>query len=101
MAGAKDGEGRGELPGAGDDDTPPLDFTTYILSMCSTAMVQLGEIDGPDGPAPDLARARDTIELLTLLDEKTRGNLSGDEERLLEHVVDDLRTRYLKHVVDD
>lgn len=101
MSGTKDagsgGEPQGSLPGG--DDTPPIDFTTYVLSLCSTAMVQMGEIDGPDGPAADLHRARDTIELLSMLDHKTRGNLSADEERLLHHVVDDLRTRYLKRVV--
>jgi hypothetical protein len=98
VAEPKDGEdARTPLPGG--DGTPPIDFTTFVLSMSSTAMIQLGEIEGPDGPAADLSMARHTIEILELLDDKTRGNLGGDEERVLHHVLDDLRTRYLKRVV--
>lgn len=80
---------------AGGDGTPPIDFTTFVLSMSTSCMVQLGELPSPDGgSAEDLSMARHTLEILMLLDEKTRGNLSGDEERVLHHVVDDLRARY-------
>lgn len=82
------------LPGG--DGTPAIDFVTYVLSLSSACMVQLDEIAGPDGPAPDLAGARQSIEILELLEVKTRGNLAGDEERVLGHVIEDLRHRYLK-----
>lgn len=87
-----------QAPLPGGDGTPGIDFVTFVLSMSSTAMIQLGEIEGPEGPAPDLAMARHTIEILQILDEKTSGNLSGEEEQVLHHVIDDLRARYLaKH----
>lgn len=82
------------LPGS--DGTPPIDFTTFILSMSTSCMIQLGEIADPDGhQAPNLEQARHTIEILQMLDRKTEGNLSGEEERMLTHVIGDLRARYL------
>jgi hypothetical protein len=84
------------LPGG--DGSPAIDFTTFVLSMSTTCMIQLGEIAAPDGLAADVASAKHTLEILMVLEEKTRGNLSGDEERMLHHVVDDLRARYLKKV---
>ena len=86
-----------ELPGG--DGAPPIDFTTFVLSMSTSAMIQLGELASPDGHAhEDLAMAKNTIEILQVLEDKTRGNLSGEEERVLHHVVDDLRARYVKKV---
>jgi len=84
-----------ELPGG--DGTPPIDFTTFVMSLSGSCMVQMGELAGPDGASgEDLPMAKHTIEILGVLEDKTRGNLSGDEERVLHHVVDDLRARYLK-----
>jgi hypothetical protein len=84
-----------ELPGG--DGTPPIDFTTFVLSMSTSCMIQMGELASPDGSSgEDLPMAKHTIEILAVLEDKTRGNLSGDEERVLHHVVDDLRARYLK-----
>ena len=82
------------LPGG--DGQPAIDFVTYVLSLSSTCMVQLGEIAGPDGPAADLPGARQSIEILEMIEQRTRGNLIGEEERVLEHVIEDLRHRYLK-----
>ena len=87
------GKGDEELPGG--DGAPPIDFTTFVLSLSSSCMIQLGELASPDGAShADLGMARHTLEILMVLDEKTRGNLSGEEERVLHHVVDDLRARY-------
>jgi len=92
-----DGDERLE-PLPGGDGTPAIDFVTFVLSLSSTALIQLGEMEGPEGTAADLAMARHTIEMLQILDEKTDGNLSGEEERVLHHVLDDLRALYLKKV---
>lgn len=81
-------------PLPGPNDTPPIDFATLILSLSTTCMIQLGELEGPEGGQLDLPAARSTIEMLQVLDRKTRGNLSGEEERLLCHVLTDLRARY-------
>ena len=80
--------------GSGGDGTPPIDFATFVLSLSATCMIQLGEIESPDAEA-DLVGARNTIEILQVLDGKTRGNLSGEEERVLTLVLGDLRQRYL------
>lgn len=86
-----------ELPGG--DGAPPIDFTTFVLSMSTSCMIQLGELASPDGAQHvDLGMARQTLEILMVLEQKTRGNLTGEEERVLDHVVDDLRARYGKRV---
>jgi hypothetical protein len=83
-----------------DESIPPIDFTTFMLSMSTACMAHLGEVTGPDGGSPDggsvvdLAMARQTIEILELLEAKTRGNLTGEEERILTQVLGDLRDAY-------
>ena len=68
-----------------EEALPKIDFATFIISMSHSALIQLGEAPHPETQAlePNLPLARQTIDLLGLLEEKTRGNLSGDEERLL------------------
>jgi hypothetical protein len=85
-------------PLPGGEGTPPIDFTTFILSLSTSCMVYLGEIADPEGRcAPDLDQARHTIEILQMLDRKTAGRLTGEEDRILSHVIEDLRARYLRH----
>lgn len=76
---------------------PPLDFSTLILSMASTAMVQLGVVPGPGGDAPtrDLTAAKQAIDILAILEEKTRGNLDDAEAKLLASLLYDLRVAYV------
>jgi hypothetical protein len=87
-----------EDAGAGEDALPKLDFATFVLSMSHSVLMHLGEAPHPDGEmAPkDLPLARQTIDLLGLLEEKTKGNLTGDEERLLSQVLYDLRMRFVE-----
>ncbi len=83
-------------PLPGGDGAPAIDFATFVLSLSATCMIQLGDIESPEGPsAVDLVGARHTLEILQVLDRKTRGNLAGEEERVLGHVLGDLRRRYL------
>ena len=76
---------------------PALDFSTLILSMASTAMVQLGVVAAPggDAPAPDLDAAKQAIDILAILEEKTRGNLDDAEAKLLASLLYDLRVAYV------
>lgn len=84
-------------PLPGGEGAPPIDFTTFVLSISTSCMIQLGEISAPDGATEvDLEQARNTIEILQMLDRKTEGRLSGEEDRLLSHVISDLRARYLE-----
>lgn len=74
---------------------PPVDFNIFVLSLNASALIQLGEAPDADGTLRvDLALARHTIDMLCMLEEKTRGNLSGEEERLLHQVLFDLRMRF-------
>lgn len=77
---------------------PPLDFHTFILSLASSALMHLGEIDDPENAAsePDLPLAKHTIDVIAMLQEKTKGNLSPPEEKLIESLLFDLRLRYVE-----
>lgn len=77
---------------------PPLDFSGFVLGLGQMALVHLGEAPEPlSGEVrPDLVQARHLIDLLDLLDGKTRGNLSGEESALLTHLRSDLKLRYVR-----
>ena len=79
-----------------DDSLPAIDFATFVLSLSHSVLVHLGDAPDPSGGAPrrDVAMAKQTIDLLAVLQEKTTGNLTGEEERLLDQVMYDLRMRY-------
>lgn len=80
------------LPDAADD-LPPMDFSTFVVSLRASAVAHMS---GPsEGAEADLPLARQEIDLLGILEEKTRGNLTGEEELLLSQVLFDLRTRYV------
>jgi hypothetical protein len=82
----------------GDEALPKLDFATFVLSLSHSVLMHLGEAPHPDGEVAqkDLPLARQTIDVLGLLEEKTKGNLTGDEERLLSQVLYDLRMRFVE-----
>ncbi len=84
-----------EVPGG---TLPGLDFATFVLSIIGTAYVHLGDAPEPETGTNhrNLPLARQDIDLLALLHEKTKGNLTGDEERLLEQGLTDLRLRYVE-----
>ncbi|MBK7583547.1 MAG: DUF1844 domain-containing protein [Myxococcales bacterium] len=60
--------------------------------------MHLGDAPGPEGTAPmvELPLARQTIDLMAMLQEKTHGNLTGEEERIVEQTLFDLRMRYVE-----
>ncbi|MCC6502927.1 MAG: DUF1844 domain-containing protein [Deltaproteobacteria bacterium] len=77
---------------------PPLDFSTFILSLSSSVLMNLGLVENPmtGKTEKEPAVARQTIDLLTLLKEKTAGNLSEEEGKLLDNVLHELRLWYVK-----
>lgn len=86
-----------------DFPMPPASFDFLVLSLRTQAEMEMGLLRfGPqDEDAPkDLNRARHFIDLLAMLEEKTRGNLSLEEKRLLENSLTELRFRYLQAVDD-
>jgi hypothetical protein len=77
---------------------PEIDFTHFILSLSSSALIQLGEIQDPftQKSAKNLPSAKQTIDLIGMLKDKTKGNLTPEEEKVIDYVLYDLRMRYIK-----
>ncbi|MBI4566079.1 MAG: DUF1844 domain-containing protein [Planctomycetes bacterium] len=79
---------------------PPADFTALVSTLAAQSMMALGlgQPPGPDGkpPPPDLDRAQFTIDLLDMLSEKTRGNLTPEEERHLTAVLHELHLAFVE-----
>jgi hypothetical protein len=75
----------------------PVDFSTHVLSLASTALIALGKMPAPDGtPHPlDLETARHLIDVLAMLEAKTRGNLDEAEGKLLASLIYDLRVAFV------
>jgi hypothetical protein len=74
-----------------------MDFSMFVMSLGSSAMINLGQLPPPEGmEAPiDLAAAKQIIDILGLLEEKTRGNLDESEDKLLASLLYDLRVHYV------
>lgn len=85
-------------PPSADDDLPEMDFSTFILSLGHSALVHLGVAPDLVGAQSerDLDLARQTIDVIAILAEKTKGNLTGQEERLMEQLLYDLRSQYVE-----
>lgn len=78
---------------------PELDFATFVLSLASSAVVHLQGLDEEGQPStPNVPLARQSIDILGMLQQKTKGNLTGEEERLLDHLLYDLRLQYVELV---
>lgn len=83
---------------ADEEVLPSIDFTTFVASLSHSALMHLGDAPPLDGhPAEtNFPLARQTIDLLGVLEEKTKGNLTGEEERILAHTLFDLRSRFVE-----
>jgi hypothetical protein len=78
---------------------PPADFAALVLSFASSALLHLGLVEDPQTGRPaekSLPLARHSIDLLELLETKTRGNLSPDEAALITNLLTELRVRYVE-----
>jgi len=89
---ARDAESGPEMP------LPEITFSSFLFSLSTSAFVHLGALPDPVSGKTDrnLAMAKQTIDLLGLLREKTRNNLTREEEDLFDHLLYDLRMRYIK-----
>jgi hypothetical protein len=81
-----------------DFQLPEINFATFIFSLNSSVLVQLGVIDDPatGKKAKNQHLAKQTIDILGMLEEKTRGNLTEDEGSMLKNILYDLRMIYVK-----
>lgn len=79
-------------------ELPPVNFSMFVLSLNTSALIHLGQIPDPQTQEKrkNLALARQTIDILDMLKQKTKGNLTKDEEKLLDSVLYELRMIYLK-----
>lgn len=77
---------------------PEINFATFVASLNASALLQLGAIEDPTGGTKNknLPMAKQTIDILSMLQEKTAGNLSAEEDNLLKNVLYDLRLMYVK-----
>lgn len=86
------------MPNPLSDRIPPATFRNFITELAATALVCLGFLNSPVSGKKDkdLERAKHLIDLLGILEEKTRGNLNEAESDYLRAVVTDLRVKYLE-----
>jgi len=77
---------------------PEINFINFLFSLSTSALIQLGDIQDPIAKqqSKNLPLAKQTIDLIGMLNEKTKGNLTPDEEKFMEHILFDLRMRYVK-----
>jgi hypothetical protein len=95
----RDSPGDQRQPGDMPPDEPRIDFSTLLLSLASSAFYHLGDIADPNSGEKkvDLAAVRQTIDILVMLKEKTRGNLSEEEKKLIEQLIYELQMKYVAH----
>ncbi len=77
---------------------PEMNFSTFVVSLNASALMHLGLMEDPiqGQMAKNLELGKQTIDILVMLEEKTRGNLSNEEEKLLQNILYDLRINYVK-----
>lgn len=106
--GARSGQDAGREAGAEQEtgadrqraeaDYPPITFSDFIVSLSTSAIFHFGDIPDPvSGKAEkNLGAAKQTIDILGIIEQKTRGNLDDNEKKLMEAVLFELRMRYVK-----
>jgi len=89
---------REEKKEKGTAPLPEVNFSSFLLSLSSSSLLHLGEIADPQSgeKKKDLALAKQSIDIISLLKDKTKGNLTQEEENLLHHLLYDLRMRFVK-----
>jgi hypothetical protein len=93
-------DGRETTPAAPAHAAEPaleIDFGMFVMSLASSVLVHLGEIEHPDSHdrQANLALAKQTLDILGMLQQKTRGNLTQEETQVLENLLYDLRMKYV------
>jgi hypothetical protein len=78
---------------------PALSFTAFVISLASSAAIHFGDLPDPasgEPGEPNLDGAAQMIEILSLLEQKTKGNLTAEERQVLESVLYELRLRFVE-----
>jgi len=95
----KNDSARGQPSPSGDDKVPEISFSSFVVSLATQALMQLGEVPPPPGVdlKADKIAAKQTIDLLVMLREKTKGNLDKNEAELLEEALYNTQMSYVRH----
>jgi hypothetical protein len=85
---------------AAQEPLPEINFSTFIISLSTQALMHLGEIPDPlsGKVTKDIAVAKQMIDIIGMLKEKTKGNLNPGEDQLTEEILFDLRMKYVEAV---
>ena len=77
---------------------PKMNFSTFVVSLNDSALMHLGLMEDPmqGQKVKNLELGKQTIDILAMLEQKTHGNLSSDEEQLLQNILYNLRINYVK-----
>ena len=77
---------------------PEFDFVTFVMSLHQSAACHLGKAPDPETQTcqENLPLAKQTIDILTMLQNKTQGNLTGEEERILSEILYDLKMSFVQ-----
>ncbi len=94
----KDEEKKDKTQPVGETPLPEINFASFVLSLSSSALLHFGQIPDPMTKRTErnLPLAKQTIDILGILEEKTKGNLTKDEEQLMENLLHDLRIKYVE-----
>jgi len=90
------GQAAREAPRSGGRELPPPTLASLLVGLATSALIHLGESPEAGPEPPDLPAAKQAIDLMGVLKDKTRGNLESEEETLLETLLYDLRLKYVK-----
>ncbi|HEX9264214.1 MAG TPA: DUF1844 domain-containing protein [Candidatus Binatia bacterium] len=85
---------------AKEEALPEINFSTFVISLSTQALMHLGEIANPisEKVEIDVPVAKQMIDILAMLKDKSRGNLNASEDRLMEDILFDLRMKYVEAV---
>lgn len=91
---AEEGQAKAGMP------LPEINFATFIFSLHSSVLMQLGIVAEPNTgeKTKNLPAAKQTIDILGMLEQKTRGNLTDEEEKMLKSILYDLRMIYVREI---
>lgn len=81
-----------------ESNYPPINFTNFVLSLSTSAFFHFGDFPDPEGgkTQKNLPAAKQTIDILDMFNEKTKGNLNENEINLIQSVLYELKLRYVK-----
>ncbi len=88
-----------QAPAAGSADADEgIDFSSFVMSLATQALIQMGEMKPPPGYPEqiDLAGAKQSIDILSMMEIKTKGNLDAEEKRMMDEILHGLRMSFVK-----